>query len=304
MKQEDTVNNVSTAPGRQLGARIQEYRTKRQWPVEQLAARLGWSAHKLVRAELGERMLSALDVAVLLTECGATRAERDAALDLLNGHSAAGCWARPHEDLLPEAVPSVLFLHQQATALTCYDPRGIPGVLKSSPYIEAELRERFPDNTEEMISRHWGAQQEHGYLPWKLGHPPVCYLNERALRSITVHEDDRLSQFQHLAGLIQDQRAQLRVIPAEREHAVPVGGFTLLRFAEADPVVCVPTATATLILEGVHVPVYERVVADLDALALSTSLSADLIVGLAGGLDAVLRACPDTVLDHVRDALA
>ena len=296
------MNNYSTARGRELGARLQEYRTKNGWDVGQLVARLGCSAHKIVTIECGERMPSALDAAVLLAECGATRAERDEVLELLDGHGTAGCWARPHGELLPEAVPSVLFQYQQATALTCYNPYGIPGVLKSSAYFEGELRERFPENTDEMIVRHQGAQQEYGYLLAKLDQPPMCYLSERALRAITVNENDRLFQFQHMAGLIRDERAQIRVVSTEREDAVPAAAFSVLRFTEANPVVCVPTATATLILEGEHVPVYERFVAELDALALPMGASADLIVGLAGGLNAVLRPCLETVLEHALDA--
>jgi len=284
------MDDVSTARSRELGARLRGARKTLGWTGNRLARAIGWSPAKASRLETGNRQADAVDVAYLLGFCHLSQEERDAILELL-GDRAPGCWVRPHAGVLPEAVPSVVCQQDLAGSVTVYDPCGIPPLLQTAEYAEADLLPRYA--TSEEVMPHLRARLDrHGLLHRSKGPGVLVYLHESALRSMPVAEEARAGQLLVMLMLAgQRQRVRLRVVPAGREHTrVAVGAFQLLRFADYPPVVCVPTQTVSLVLEGrEHLEVFGRVLAGLDAVALSGADSIELIRELA---DTALREAP------------
>lgn len=273
---------------RELGARLRAAREAAGCPSsKRLARELGWSQSTVCRLETGMRQPTALNVATMLGFCKVTGPERAAILELIEG-DRDGCWVRPHHGLPAEAVPSVLFQYRAANAITRYDPSNLPAIVQTNDYAQADVRTRVA--TEADFARHTAARWEHRALLFKIDRPDVlCYLHETTLRTLPVDSETRLGQWLYLAMLIGQDRLRVRIVPAEHDRSAIAGEFTLLRFAEFRPVVCTPTETATLILEHHHIHAYERILTDLNKIALSELDSTELIVELAGGPAAVGR---------------
>jgi transcriptional regulator with XRE-family HTH domain len=250
----------------------------------ELARNLGWSAAQLSRYESANRNITTINVAALLGYCQATDPERAEILALTNPVED-GCWVRPHDGLLPEAVPSVLYQFQTATDITCYDPGGIPPLLQSADYIDADLLYRFGPDTDVSCYRH--VRQIYRALLGTRNRPGVvCYLHESALRALPLDEDTCRSQFLAMVLATGAGAAVVRIIPAGDESTLSIGGFSLLRIYDYPSVVIHPAQSATLILEGPeHIRTYANVAATLNKLALSELDSRDLLANLAEGRD-------------------
>jgi transcriptional regulator with XRE-family HTH domain len=296
------MNNDVPARARELGARLREAREAKGVSNNQMADELGWSQGTTSRFETGHREVSTLNVATILGYCGMSRAERAAILELTD-NSRDGCWPRPHGDLLPEAAPSVLFQYRHAAAITCYAPNGIPPMLQTVDFIEAELRHRFgPDDA--GVVRGAEVRRDYREILIKPDRPAVvCYLNETTLRRLPVDNDTRWSQYFGLSLAIGSDEAQVRVIPTNRERAIEAGGFSLLRFKEFPALVCRPVETATLILEGTdHVQRYERILTDLDKIALSVPDSRNVITNLVAESEKLTTPPPGALTTSADDA--
>jgi len=287
------------ARARELAARLTTYRDKTGWSQQQFAQRLNWPTQKCVQIETGQWSPSELDVAMYLAECGVPPLDRAALLELVDG-DRHGCWVRPHGDRLPDAAPGVLFQHQTAEQITCYHPTEIPVILQDNGYINEDLRHRF--GTDEAIARHEFPRCEYRWILHSDTPPEVtCFLHESVLRAVPFDEDDRWELYNDLTVYIESKQTEVRIIPADREDALRVPEFSLLRSAGRSPVVCRPCETVTLILEGDHIAAYEPYVALLDELALSTLESRDLIVEIAGGQEAIAFPPTSTIEDLARD---
>lgn len=151
----------SNAAGRELGARLRTAREHANITSAELARRMGWSQAKGSRLETGNRPAHLLDVAQFLTACSVPPAEQTYILDLVEG-GTNGCWVRPHEGLLPEAIPSTLHLYQTATGIVCHDPAGIPPVLETAEHADAALRALLVDDA--TAQEHADARQQHRNL--------------------------------------------------------------------------------------------------------------------------------------------
>ena len=272
--------DMSTARSRELGARMREARQMFGWTGRRLAEAIGWSQAKASRLETGNRPAELADVAYVLGFCQMPQRQRDAVLELLIDEPE-GYWVRPHRGALPEAVPSVVFQQDAAKTITCFDPCGIPPMLQTAEYAEAELLPRFDSSAEAMAAVR-DRLGRHSLLHWANGPVGTFYLHESALRAMPVEPEVRAGQLLVLLMLI-GRDVSIRVVPADREHGRwAVGAFQVLGFGEFPAVVCVPTQTATLLLEQPDdVAEYRRVLAELDAVALSQADSTVLIQVLA-----------------------
>jgi len=238
-------------------------------------------------------------VTLFLAECGVPVAERGGLLDLVDG-DRHGCWVRPHGDRLPEAAPGVLFQHQTASTIICYHPSEIPVILQSGEYANEDLLYRFGSD-DEVVRHEFVRGHYHSILSDDTSRDVVCFLHETVLRSVPLDNSTRWSLYYDLTCIIESKRAEVRIIPADREAALRVPVFSLLRTPGRPPLVCRPCETVTLILEGDHTNAYEPSVALLDDLALSNLESRDLIVEIAGGQEAIATPPAEIVEELAQD---
>jgi len=285
-----------TARRRELAASLTKYRTATGWTPEQFARRLGWPVEKCALVEDGGWVPTELDVLAFLTECGLPAATRRAVLDLLDGDT--GGWVRPHGDGLPEAAPGVLLQHKLASTIICYDPAEIPVMFQDIDYVSEDLRRRFGPRQD--IDRHEDARGEYRSLLHDK-REIVAYLHESVLRSVQVSKPTRWRLHSDLTEAIDEDRAEVRIIPAAAEPGLRMPTFTLLRFHGHDPLVCHPCETVTVLLEGEHTSAYQSFADQLDEIALSTAESRALVVELAGGQEALDLPPAEAVEDLVAE---
>ena len=267
--------------GRQLAARLREVVDESGISGIDAAAVLGLAQSTISRLLTGRREPNAVKVAMLLGLCRVPAVDHADILDLLGPDDPGGWWVRPHGDGSPEEVSSVRFGYATAATIECWSPGGLPALVQTSEFIDADLPGHGLD--EQGRARWVRARREHQALLFRRDGPTlVAYLDERVLSSLPVPEEVRQGQFIRLAMLIGQGRLHVRIVPADRDSARLGAGFSLLRFAGFVPVVCVPGETVTLLLEhDRHRAAYERQLATLNRIALSTEDSKRIILALA-----------------------
>jgi hypothetical protein len=215
--------------------------------------------------------------AVYLTLCGVFGEDQEPLLELARCRYD-DCWVQPHNGLLPDELPALLFQHETAHTIRCYEPAMIPARLQTDEYATLQLRHRFgPDvAVTERVRDRMDRQRMYRARKW------IFYLHETTLRSLPGDAEVRQGQLLYLAMLIGQHSCKIRVVPAGIGQAdLAATGFQLIEFAEHQPVTCTQTDVASLFLEGQpNIDAYTASLDRLDAVAVSESESIGLITSL------------------------
>ncbi|HWC79107.1 MAG TPA: Scr1 family TA system antitoxin-like transcriptional regulator [Pseudonocardiaceae bacterium] len=278
--------------GRQLGQRIRAVRQAAGLSGPRAARALGISVAQLSRMESGHRGCTLLNVALLLGLCRVSSVDRAEILALCRRSTEAeedrgyGCWVRPHLGGPSEGVSAVAFAYETANSVVCCEPAGLPVLLQTGEFLEADLANRGVDPARWLPPR----RRHRSVLFAERGPDVVCFLHEATLRSLPVDEPVRQSQLIHLSMLIGQERLAVRIVPVERDRALMGGAFAVLRFGEFEPVVCVPCETVTLMLEQKrNLAAYEQRLRVLDRISLSERDSAAMIMSIIGRSESGFR---------------
>lgn len=258
------------------------------------ATALGMSQGQPSRIESAQRTASFLNATLMMGLYSVPPATRDEILGLVKPSGEdehgepAGCWVRPHPGLPHEIAPTVVFACREASSITWYQPRGLPLML--TPEFSQDGFGHAGNDAERAKWSH--ARQVYQTMLSSSGDQNVLfYLHETALRALAPGENSSdHGPLTNLTTLMWRERPRIRIVPAD----VPaLGAFTLLRFADFGPAVCVPCGAATLIQEGGQVKAYEHRLALLDKTALSEQDSRNLIVPLVNGAGSTTEVMPE-----------
>lgn len=277
----------SSARSRYLGAELRKRRERANWSALQLAQRVGWAASTVSRLESGERGVTPVNLATYLAMCDVVGNEQAALLELSRGRED-GWWTCSHGDVLPDEVPALRFQQEAANRITCYHPGIIPELLQTEEYADWQLRDHLSievalDLVDRLVVRVQERLDRQHVLYERERRSWVFYLDENALRALPGDAAAGSGQLVHLAMLVEQQQARIRVIPTELVHlGAAIGRFWVFGFEAYAPVVCAQTDTISLFGERESdVAAYQRILDRLETTALSELDSLDLIVKLA-----------------------
>ncbi|GAB3283050.1 helix-turn-helix domain-containing protein [Parasphingorhabdus pacifica] len=262
---------------RGLGAELGTLRTNSGLSVTDVSAQLGWSKSTLSRLENGRRNITVEEVAALLALYGVTGQARDRLTEMARNDDEPGWWEVGLPGL-PSESATLASYEAEASVMVNWEPLLIPGLLQTMSYTRAYMRaDGIPyDQIELRLTARLRRQQV-------LQHTEVEYsafIGEGALRA---NIGDREVMLEQLIALNQRSRSvRVRVVPTRvQAHPGMVGGFFMLQFPTARPVVHVELARSAVFLDETPMTgPYRDALQRIDAVALNTRESQRMITGI------------------------
>lgn len=252
-----------------LGGRLRRLRESCGISREDAGEAIRGSHSKISRLELGRTGFRERDLVDLLTLYGVPDdEERDAFLRLARQANVSGWWHRDN-DWLPKWFDTYLGLEQAARLIRCYEPRAVPELLQTADYARALFTLAHPSESADAIERRVALRMRRQQVLNRPEPPQLWFIvEEAALRRPIGGSKVWSAQLDEVLRVADKPNVTVQVLA---DHvggpALADGGFTVLRFAEADlpDIVYLQQLTSALYLD-------KR--ADLDAyLSVANQLS-------------------------------
>ncbi len=223
-----------TVRRRRLGAELRRLREAHSLKLEEVAERLGLAPSTLSRIETGKAPTKSAYLNALLEmydvdDPGARKVLVDMARE---GHRKG--WWSIYDDVLPSGFDIYVGLEAEASGLRSYETDVVHGLLQTTEYAVAVLRELRPRDTEEQIARVVDLRMERQRLLDQ--DPPLdlwLILDEGAIRRNIGGAAVMRNQLEHLIQASRWINVTLQILAFEAgAHAGLVGPFSILEFPE------------------------------------------------------------------------
>jgi transcriptional regulator with XRE-family HTH domain len=274
-----------TIRSRELGEGLRRAMVRAGLDQKSAAEKLGWSQSRVSRLLSGKRGGTEVDVSAFLAVVQVTGAERERLLGFCREQNTPG-WLQQHGSRLPRQVRTLIDHENKAVTIDAFEPTLVPGLLQTTDYARALIREGGmipPEEIEDRVAARLGRQGLFGReRPARFS----FFIHEFVLRLPVGGPAVMAEQLQHLLRKATRPYLSLRVVPAARGgYAAVTGAFELMEFAEFRPVVYLESETTTLFLEKPEeIATYRRMLALLAQTALGERESTELIATLATDL--------------------
>ena len=270
---------------RLLGNNLRSLRESKGISAKQAAEAIRASESKISRIELGRNGIREIDVLDLLTLYDVAPADREPLLALAAQANRRGWW-HSYGDILPDWFRAYIGMEEAARSIRIYEPQFVPGLLQTEDYAAAVLS--LGDFPIGLAERHVVLRKER-QRRFREGQLKLwVVVDEAALRRPVGSAAIQLYQLRHLLETSASPSLTLQVVPyGVGGHAAP-GGFSILRFAEADlpDLVYVENLTSALYLEKqVDVDRYLLAMERLSIVASKPQESAGILTGIINELE-------------------
>ena len=223
-----------TVRRRRLGAELRRLREAHSLKLEEVAERLGLAPSTLSRIETGKAptksaYLNALLEMYQVSDPGARKVLVDMARE---GHRKG--WWSIYDDVLPSGFDIYVGLEAEASGLRSYETDVVHGLLQTTDYAVAVLRELRPRDTQEQIERVVDLRMERQRLLDQ--DPPLdlwLIMDEGAIRRNIGGPVVMRNQLEHLIQASRWTNVTMQILAFEAgAHAGLVGPFSILEFPE------------------------------------------------------------------------
>jgi len=221
-----------TVRRRRLGAELRRLREAHSLKLEEVAEQLGLAPSTLSRIETGKAPTKSAYLTAML---GMYHVEDPAARKVLvdmarEGHRKG--WWSIYDDVLPSGFEIYVGLEAEASALRGYETEVVHGLLQTTDYALAVLRELRPGDSEERISRVVDLRMQRQRLLDQ--DPPLdlwLILDESAIRRNIGGVKVMRPQLEHLIQASRWSNVTLQLLAFESgAHAGLTGPFSILEF--------------------------------------------------------------------------
>jgi len=275
-----------TVRRRRLGAELRRLRNTHGYKLDEVAGRLGLVASTLSRIEGGKAPIrthylnSLLDL-YEVTDPGV----RQLLVDMAREGHRKGWWS-DYEDVLPSGFDIYVGLEAEASTLRSYEANLVHGLLQTTEYATAVLRELRPRENEDQVDRLVDLRMQRQRLLER--DPPLDFwliLDESAIRRNVGGAGIMRRQIEHLIDASTWPNVTLQILQFEAgAHSGLSGPFSILSFPErADPEVAYTESVGGIIYleKDKDVRTCTEAFDRMRASALSTAASVQLIRGAA-----------------------
>ena len=223
-----------TVRRRRLGAELRRLREAHSLKLEEVAERLGLAPSTLSRIETGKAPTKSAYLTAMLgmyhvDDPGA----RKVLVDLAREGHRKGWWSI-YDDVLPSGFDIYVGLEAEASGLRAYEPAVVHGLLQTTDYALAVLRELRPRDSEEQLQRLVDLRMQRQRLLDQ--DPPLdlwLILDEGAIRRSVGGAVVMRRQLDHLIQASRWSNVTLQILPFESgAHAGLTGPFAILDFPE------------------------------------------------------------------------
>lgn len=264
-----------------MAAELKDLREQAGLTTRAAAARVGFSSAGLNRSELGKRLPSLEEVGALLAVYSVVGKKRARILELTRAANTPGWWESGEKRPLQLQLPALITFESQATRIVNFGPLLIPGLLQAHNYIRAVMDyARIPEaDAEARIATRVRRQT---VLTKGRGPSYLAIVDEAALRRPIGGSLVMADQIRKLIEMSELPNVTIRAIPFRRGGYLPVGGFSLLNFSKATPIVFLDQGSAGAFL---HKPDdtsrYQSSTDTMLKIALSADESVDFLARMA-----------------------
>jgi transcriptional regulator with XRE-family HTH domain len=277
-----------TVRRRRLGAELRRLREASSFKLEDVADQLGLAASTLSRIETGKAPTKTTYLTSMLGMYGVDDpAARQVLIDMAREGHRKGWWSI-YDDVLPSGFDIYVGLEAEASGLRSFETV-VHGLLQTSDYAMAVLREIRPKDTDEQIARMVDLRMQRQRLLDQ--DPPLdlwLILGEGAIRRNIGGTKVMRPQLEHLIRASRRPNVTLQILSFEAgAHAGLVGPFSILEFPEPDDadVVYTDSVGGMIYLEkDREVRACAEVFDRMRAAALSPAVSVELIQKVLGEL--------------------
>lgn len=209
----------------------------------------------------------------------------DTLLRLAKESNERGWWAA-YRDTLPEWVRQLVGLEVDALNYWSYQSEYVPGLLQTSGYARAIMRNALPGISDGELDRRVALRRER-QEQLEIAQPPTMnfYLNEAVLRRSVGGPDVMRGQLEHLIASADREHIVLRHVPfSAGEHPAMSNSFVTMQFPEEDgpAFVYVEHERGSIYQEDPgDIDHYLYVVSELDRVAASPEDTRALMVEIA-----------------------
>ncbi|MDV6011153.1 helix-turn-helix transcriptional regulator [Haloechinothrix sp. LS1_15] len=270
---------------RRVSAELRRMREEQGLTCQDVADALGCSISKISRMETGIRGLHVDDVAAVLGVLHVPTKQREELLTLVRNGAQRNLVHIGGK--LPDPLKDLIRAENEAVALYNYESLLIPGLLQTGDYARTVIRTGNPMLSEDEVDAMVTARMSRQAVLSKYRGPTLSVIvDEMVLRRPVGGAGVMYGQLQHLLGMVQRPKVELRVVPfATEQHPGLDGSLTMLDFDDQPTLVSFDARSISGLLE--EEPVIQRARLTwrgLRAVALPPEESARLVAELAGEL--------------------
>lgn len=227
-----------TVRRRRLGAELRRLREAQSLKLEEVAERLQLAPSTLSRIETGKAPTKTAYLIAMLNLYGVEDSgARKVLIDMAREGHRKGWWSI-YDDVLPSGFDIYVGLEAEASGLRSYESEVVHGLLQTTDYALAVLRELRPRDSEELLLRGVELRMQRQRLLDE--DPPLdlwIILGESAVRRAIGGPAVMRRQLQHLVQASRWSNVTLQVLAFScGAHAGLIGPFSILEFPErTDP---------------------------------------------------------------------
>jgi transcriptional regulator with XRE-family HTH domain len=223
-----------TVRRRRLGAELRRLREANSLKLEEVAEQLGLAPSTLSRIETGKAPTKTAYLTTMLGMYGIDDpAVRKVLVDMAREGHRKGWWSI-YDDVLPSGFDIYVGLEAEASGLRSYETDVVHGLLQTTDYALAVLRELRPRDSGEQVARGVDLRMQRQRL--LDSDPPLdlwLILDEGAIRRNIGGVKVMRPQLEHLIQASRWSNVTLQVLGFETgAHAGLVGPFSILQFPE------------------------------------------------------------------------
>ncbi|SDY22100.1 Helix-turn-helix domain-containing protein [Saccharopolyspora shandongensis] len=272
---------MTTARSRGLGAEIRKLRKEAGLRLEELAEQCDWSRATLGRIEVGAKVPSETEIAIILGTLGIKGQKRTRILELAEDAHKPHWWEVGNPGL-PQQLVALLEFERSATGITDVSIGFIPGLLQIADYTRAIMVAGGlkDSDVESRVALRLGRQSV------LTGKSPVEFhalIDESVLHRPVGGSDVMGEQLRHIMRMALRPHITVQVIPYDLGAHVGLNGNQLLmKFQRQRTIVYLEHRRAgTFLDDPADTSPFVESVASLAKAALSPHESADLIAACA-----------------------
>jgi transcriptional regulator with XRE-family HTH domain len=216
------------------GAQLRRLREANSLKLEEVAEQLGLAPSTLSRIETGKAPTKTAYLTTMLGMYGIDDpAVRKVLVDMAREGHRKGWWSI-YDDVLPSGFDIYVGLEAEASGLRSYETDVVHGLLQTTDYALAVLRELRPRDSDEQVARGVDLRMQRQRL--LDSDPPLdlwLILDEGAIRRNIGGAKVMRPQLEHLIQASRWSNVTLQVLGFETgAHAGLVGPFSILQFPE------------------------------------------------------------------------
>ncbi|MEW1701166.1 helix-turn-helix domain-containing protein [Streptomyces sp. NPDC093249] len=228
---------------RELGRELRRLREAKGLTQEEVSQRLGFSATKLARAELGEIDLPrTTDLEDLMTLYDVIdKGDRETLLQLHRESLSKDPWT-PYKGVMPSKMPTYRGLEEAASAMRAFQPDVVFGILQTEAYTRAlfQLAKPVDETTSEFIETNTKLRLERKELITRTDSPLELrvVMDEAALSRMVGAPEIMRAQYDEVIELSKLENVTVQILPTSTVTYRARSNFIILDFPDdVDPVV-------------------------------------------------------------------